>query len=162
MQADFYADDIVIPEGGYHLLGAKGASLMPDRISKLTPTHTCLSVGTATTLAGFLSKSSANVIAVPAIKGMTDIYSRLEHLQTNYAKDRLSIWNEYHFGGFAKSSPDLLKFMKTFQETFGIELDRVYTAKMMWGVLDKIAAGYFPAGSKVVCIHTGGLQGNSG
>jgi 1-aminocyclopropane-1-carboxylate deaminase len=68
---------------------------------------------------------------------------------------------DYHFGGYAKKTNELISFMKSFYEENKIELDFVYTAKMMFGVKDLIQKKYFSAGSKILCIHTGGLQGNS-
>ncbi len=160
IEHELYPGALVIPEGGYHPLGAKGASLMSDEISSLTVTHTCVSVGTATTLAGFLAKEGTEIIAIPAIKNMTDIPERLKYLEINYQPARLKIWDEYHFGGFAKLTPELEEFMKNFKLKYEIELDRVYTAKMIFGVLDKISKKYFPRGSRIVCVHSGGLQGN--
>lgn len=146
-----------IPEGGYHPIGAKGASLMLDAIATQSFTHLITAVGTATTLAGLL-RSDAKVIAVPVIKNMTDVPERLGYLlgkQPSY-----TIWNEYHFNGYAKFTPQLLSFMDEFKSLHNIELDKVYTAKMMFGVIDKIKLGYFPKGSRILCLHTGGLTGN--
>jgi 1-aminocyclopropane-1-carboxylate deaminase len=63
-------------------------------------------------------------------------------------------------GGFEKTTPALIEFMNVFYNTYSIPLDFVYTAKMMFGVMEKIEQDFFPAGSHVVCLHTGGLQGN--
>ncbi len=151
---------VVIPEGGYHPLGAKGAAFMVKALPELTATHICISVGTATTLAGVLSGWEKTVIAVPAIRNMTDIPERLSYLKTTYKEEQLTVWGDYHFGGFAKSDPGLIQFMEGFRRDHSIELDRVYTAKMMFGVFDKIKKGFFAPGSIIICIHTGGLQGN--
>lgn len=157
---EMFPGTVIIPEGGYHPVGAKGAALMADDLPELTATHICISVGTATTLAGFLSSSEKEIIAVPAIKNMTDIPERLNYLETSYEPNKLHIWNEYHFGGFAKATPALFEFMNNFHNRYGVELDRVYTAKMMWGVFENIRGGFFRPGSSIICIHTGGLQGN--
>lgn len=151
---------IIIPEGGYHILGAKGAARMAEKIANLTVTHICLPVGTATTLAGFLKARPSKIIAVPVIKNMIDIPYRLRYLETTWEDDQLDVWDGYSFGGFAKMTPVLQSFMENFKKLHGIELDRVYTAKMMWGMMEKISMGYFPEGSKIVCVHTGGIQGN--
>lgn len=51
--------------------------------------------------------------------------------------------------------------MNGFYKKHSIPLDYVYTGKMMFGVNDLLQKNYFPRQSNIVCIHTGGLQGNS-
>ena len=149
-----------IPEGGYHPLGAKGASLIMNDSKINEASHVCLAVGTATTLAGILQKSTAQVIAVPILKGFTDFNERLQLLngQSNYSN--LEIWNQYHFGGYAKKTPTLLNFMNDIYKAYKLPTDFVYTAKMMYAVFEGIHNNAFPEGSSIVCLHTGGLQGN--
>src|SRR5690606_38142994 len=154
---------IVVPEGGYHPEGATGAGLIWQHIAPLTPTHTCISVGSATTLAGILQQQKAGtVIAVPAIKNMQGIPERLHFLKTDLHTATLEIWNDFHFGGFAKTTPELIAFINQFQKEYSIPLDGVYTGKLMYGVMKKIEQHYFPEGSCIVCLHTGGLTGNAG
>lgn len=157
-----FGEAIIIPEGGYHPLGAKGASLIMDKIAAHNPTHVCTAVGTATTLAGLLqnAKRAEQVVAVPVIRNMTDIYDRLVYLGCSSSQDRLHIFNEFHFGGYAKKNEELIAFMNSFYHSCAVPTDFVYTAKMMFGIINKIEAGFFPQGSRVVCLHTGGLQGN--
>ena len=74
-------------------------------------------------------------------------------------------WNincEYHFGGYGKVSDELIRFLNIFHQQTNISLDPIYTGKMMFGILDLIQKDYFPAHSKILAIHTGGLQGISG
>lgn len=153
---------LVIPEGGYHPLGAKGASLIMD-VVPANSTHICLPVGTATTLAGILQRAGndQNIIAIPVLKGFTDINERLQLLNGENNHANLLIWDQYHFGGYAKKTPELLKFMNRFYEEHQLPTDFIYTAKMMYGVLDGIKNNRFAPGSKIICLHTGGLQGNS-
>lgn len=153
-------DGYYIPEGGYHPLGAQGAALMWDAIQHIQPTHLVTAVGSATTLAGLLSKSTVPVIAAPVIKQMADIPDRLNFLLKDFISPEPIIWEDVHGGGFAKTTPELLHFMDDFKNRFNIELDKIYTAKMMRGALQRFQNAYFPEGSKVVCLHTGGLTGN--
>lgn len=130
-----------------------------DQLDLLQPDYIINSVGSATTLAGLLSKNSlARIIAVPALKNMTDIPERLTHLQID--NNPYDVWSDYHFGGFGKYSPELISFMNEFYLQHHIPLDFVYTAKMMLAVMEKISENYFERGSTIVCLHTGGLQGN--
>ncbi len=155
-----YVGYTIVPEGGYDKRGASGASLIMDIVNKYSPTHVCTCVGTATTLSGLQqhNKNNVEIIAVPAIKNMTDINTRISYLTgSNY---QTTIWGDYHFGGYAKYNHALLKFMNNFFAETAIPLDFVYTAKMMYAILDKIKNNYFKKASNIICIHTGGLQGN--
>ena len=129
-----------------------------------TATHISCASGTATTLAGLLLKkhSHQQVVAIPVLKGMHDFNERLLYLtgQTFGRKD-LFIADAYHFGGYAKKTPALLAFMNQLYREFGIPTDFVYTGKMMYAVMDLIEKDFFPSGSNIVCLHTGGLQGNA-
>ncbi|MBK7883761.1 MAG: pyridoxal-phosphate dependent enzyme [Chitinophagaceae bacterium] len=152
---------IIIPEGGYHPLGAKGAALIMDNIPENNFTHICTSVGTATTLAGILlsKKNNQQVIGFNALKGINDINKRIEFLTgtVNYHYD---IIDNYTFGGYAKKTNELIDFMNTLWRDHSIPTDFVYTGKMLFGIFNLIQKEYFPAASKILTIHTGGLQGN--
>jgi 1-aminocyclopropane-1-carboxylate deaminase len=156
-----FGEFTMVPEGGFDKLGALGASHIFNLLEHHEPTHICVSVGTATTLAGLLLQNkNIQVIAIPAIKNMTDVDIRINTLIGNYEKSILQIFDEYHFGGYAKHNAELIAFMNEFYIKYKIPTDIIYTAKMMYGVMDKINKGYFEAGSKIICVHTGGLQGN--
>lgn len=157
-----YGNCSIVPEGGYGYLGAKGASLIMDILKSKNPSHVCTCVGTATTLAGLCMNkvASEKIIAIPVIKNMKDIFTRIEALTQLSVEKDLIVFNDYHFGGYAKHNAELITFMNKFYVDCNVPTDIVYTAKMMYGIMDKIANNYFEKGSKIVCIHTGGLQGN--
>ncbi len=158
-----FGECIVVPEGGYDKVGADGASLIMNLLKNEKYTHVCTCVGTATTLAGLLmnNESNAAIIAVPAIKNMTDIDERVQQITGSSFKNNLLIFSDYHFGGYAKYNTELITFMNTFYTQYKIPTDFVYTAKMMFAIFDKIKEEYFARGSNIVCLHTGGLQGNA-
>lgn len=157
-----YDDFIMVPEGGFHPLGAAGASLIMEKVHALDATHICMAVGTATTLAGIMKAgiTRTQLIAVPVLKNLHDMDERLRFLGCKHPGTQLEIFDEYHFGGYAKKTPALLQFMNEFYNEQGIPTDFVYTGKMMYAVIDKIKNGYFKSGSRIICLHTGGLQGN--
>ncbi len=160
---DLSSDKLLqIPEGGFGALGVQGAAEIMDINGMQDATHIALSVGSATTLAGTIknNKYDAEIIAVPAIKNMDDLPQRLDELLGEMSYQMPTIFKTYHFGGFAKISPTLIDFMNNFYRQQNIPLDRIYTAKLLYGIVDKIGAGYFSKGSNIVAIHTGGLQGN--
>lgn len=155
-------DYIIIPEGGYHPLGAKGASLIMNYVKDNT-THICCAAGTATTMAGLLigKKQHQQIIAIPVLKGITDMEHRIEYLTgKKFNKEQLDIEYEYHFGGYAKKHATLIHFMNDMYARFKLPTDFVYTAKMLYAIFDLIGNNFFAKGSEIVCIHTGGLQGN--
>jgi 1-aminocyclopropane-1-carboxylate deaminase len=157
-----FGEAVIIPEGGHSSLGAKGAALIMDHIDGST-THICCALGTATTVAGLLSaqKKEQQIIAVPVLKGLDDIHKRIAHLLPEKKQENiLQIADNYHFGGYAKYSPELIAFMNDLYKKYQLPTDFVYTAKMFFAVFDKINKKEFSSGSKIVCIHTGGLQGN--
>ncbi len=157
-----YGDCIIIPEGGYSPAGAKGASLISKWISD-DITHICCAVGTATTIAGLLLnvKPQQQVVAFPVLKGMIDITQRILFLTgKQYDAAQLQIESNYHFGGYAKRTTELIDFMNNLYRQYQLPADFVYTGKMMYGVMDLIEKDFFLPGSKICCIHTGGLQGN--
>jgi 1-aminocyclopropane-1-carboxylate deaminase/D-cysteine desulfhydrase-like pyridoxal-dependent ACC family enzyme len=157
-----YGESTIIPEGGYHPLGAAGAALIMQKVPADKATHICVAVGTATTLAGLLSGASGNqlVTGFPVLKGMTDILPRLHFLTGPAHLKKLKIVDGYHFGGYAKYTGELTGFMNDFFSMQQVPLDIVYTAKMMFGVYAQIKKDYFAEGSDILCLHTGGLQGN--
>ncbi len=157
-----YGEHILIPEGGFSVKGMEGASLIQEYYADGKYSHICVAIGTATTFAGILKKSTAEtvIIGFPALKSMADVSERLNTLGVNNHQN-LSIMNDYTFGGFGKKTPGLIAFMNRFYKENSIPLDFVYTGKMMFGIEDLLEKKYFPAGADILCIHTGGLQGNS-
>ncbi|MEO6252515.1 MAG: 1-aminocyclopropane-1-carboxylate deaminase [Ferruginibacter sp.] len=158
-----FGDCIIIPEGGYHPLGAKGAALIFDLVKDHSFTHICTATGTAATLAGLLDAATPKqtIISIPVLKGMTDITKRLNFLTgCRSVPENLQIVNDYHFGGYAKKTEVLIQFMNHCWLQYHLPLDFVYTAKMMFAVIDLIKNDHFAIGSQILCLHTGGLQGN--
>lgn len=152
---------LIIPEGGATQSGAKGAAFMYDSIPE-TATHIIVAAGTGTTAAGILSRirSDQELIVVPVLKGLIDIEERIKKLSKNSSHGRLSFWMDAHEGGYAKVSEALFSFINEFYRMNQIALDVVYTGKLMNEVYKRVLSGYFPKGSHIACIHSGGLQGN--
>ncbi|MBC7689257.1 MAG: pyridoxal-phosphate dependent enzyme [Aquabacterium sp.] len=153
---------LVVPEGGYHPLGAEGAALIMDLIDE-DVTHICCAAGTLTTVAGLylMINATQQIVCIPVLKNMHDLPERMARLTgLPLNPERLKIINDYHFGGYAKKTPELISFMNSLYRQHQLPSDFVYTGKMMFGVFDLIEKDFFNKGSKIVCLHTGGLQGN--
>lgn len=157
-----FGDNTIVPEGGYHTLGAKGAALIYELIKDKAFTDITLATGTATTLAGIIMAATAtqNITGIPVLKGITDTAERLGELTGNNNFTNLHICNDYHFGGYAKKTDQLIHFMNDCWLKYQLPLDFVYTAKMFYGITDLIKKDKFKKGSNIICLHTGGLQGN--
>lgn len=158
-----FGQHILIPEGGYHSLGAKGAALIMQFLQNDPPSYICSAIGTATTAAGLLlaSNQQQQIIGVSVLKGMYNIKEDIAAI-ANSANDqqRLKILHDYHFGGYAKKTPELIAFMNKLYHDYQLPTDFVYTGKMMYAIIDSIKNDVFAPGANIVCIHTGGLQGN--
>jgi 1-aminocyclopropane-1-carboxylate deaminase/D-cysteine desulfhydrase-like pyridoxal-dependent ACC family enzyme len=153
-----YPNYYIIPEGGDNELGRKGCEEILDEKTVAYNYITC-SIGTATTYCGLVNSAhnTQKLLGFSALKGNTSLRQSIEQ-HTSYSN-----WeyiDDYHFGGFARRNQALYDFTNWFQLEFDIALDYVYTAKMFYGILDLIQQNKFALGSRILAIHTGGLQGN--
>ncbi len=154
-----FGDFYLLPEGGTNILAVKGCEeILAGSDRKYN--YICCSAGTGGTLAGLINSAHKlqQVIGFPALKG-----SFLKKDICNFARNQnWSLEENYHFGGYAKVTEELIHFINDFREKTGIPLDPVYTGKMIYGILDKARRGHFSPGSSILAIHTGGLQGIAG
>ena len=154
-----FGDFYLVPEGGANELAIKGTSEILDETD--TQDYICCAVGTGGTIAGIINASNnkQKIIGFPAIKGFDTIEEDIKNW-TN--KQDYKFIKNYTYGGYAKVSEELVKFINQFYLMHNIPLDAIYTGKMMLGIMDLIKQDYFPKGSSILAIHTGGLQGNKG
>jgi 1-aminocyclopropane-1-carboxylate deaminase len=181
---DFYT----LPEGGTNPWAVLGAMEIVEDAQRLLAerglraTHFCVPCGTCGTMAGMVAAAAPDqmVLGFSALKGdflKAELEKLLEETQQNqelkaFAQARggtrleklsqknknYQIQTDFHFGGYAKQTAELLDYIEKFKETHHIQLDRIYNGKMMFGLEKCIEAGFFPENSVVVAIHTGGLQ----
>lgn len=151
-----YGDYYLIPEGGTNHLAVKGCGEILNTEDEMFDII-CCAVGTGGTVSGLINASRPHqtVLGFPALKG--DFLT--EEIKVYAENDRWKLITDYHFGGYAKINNELKQFMQYFFNENLISLDPVYTSKMIFGVFDLITKGYFAKGTKVLMIHTGGLQG---
>ena len=148
----------LIPEGGNNALGLQGCKEILKNIDISTYQFIACAVGTSTTFTGLIESAypQHHLIGFSALKN--GFYLN-DEIKKNTNKLNWELNHDYHFGGFAKSNVSLLEWMKHFKKLHGIELDFIYTAKMMYGLFDMIHKDEFKNG-RLLAIHTGGLQGN--
>ncbi|NRD21628.1 1-aminocyclopropane-1-carboxylate deaminase/D-cysteine desulfhydrase [Winogradskyella litoriviva] len=154
-----FGEFYLVPEGGTNNLAIKGC----EEILVKEDYHydfICCAVGTGGTISGLInnSKSHQKILGFPALKG--------DFLQQDICKfanqNNWKLITDYHFGGYGKIKPELISFINKFKRNHNIPLDPVYTGKMMFGIFDLINKGFFSKNSKILAIHTGGLQGVTG
>lgn len=149
----------LLPEGGSNALAVKGCAELPAEISEPFDVI-CCAVGTGGTLAGIAAglRPARQAIGFSALKGGGFLTDEVKQLQSDAFGAPTTNWRiecEYHFGGFAKVTPELAAFANDFAARHGMTLDRVYVAKMMFGVLSMVELGAFPAGATIVAVVTG-------
>jgi len=155
-QGEFY----LIPEGGTNELAIKGTKEIMDE-STGEFDIICSSVGTGGTIAGIIEGMNDNqqAIGFSALKG-DFLKDEVQNLLTGPGKNKnWSINTNYHFGGYAKSSDELVDFTNNFEREHKFLLDPIYTSKMLYGIYDLMQKSVFKKGDKILAIHTGGLQG---
>ena len=155
-----YGNFYLVPEGGTNNLAIKGCEEILTDSDKEYFTHITCAVGTGGTISGLINSSTEKqqIIGFSSLKG-----AFLSEVIRNFvSKTNWSINDSYHFGGYGKVTDELIQFLNSFYSQTAIPLDPVYTGKMVFGVLDLIQKGYFPENSKILMIHTGGLQGIKG
>ncbi|WP_394802451.1 1-aminocyclopropane-1-carboxylate deaminase/D-cysteine desulfhydrase [Aquimarina acroporae] len=152
---DFY----LIPEGGTNDLAIKGCEEILTS-SDASYDVICCAVGTGGTISGLINASQQHqkVLGFPALKG--DFLT--SEIKKNTPKSNWELISDYHFGGYGKINEELIEFINTFKTEHGILLDPVYTGKMLFGIFDRIRKGVFPKNTRILAVHTGGLQGIAG
>jgi len=152
-----------IPEGGYGIKGAEGAkSMLTIKDTSSYDTIIC-AVGTGTMMAGLIKAAAPHqkVIGLSVLKNNVSIDAEIKALLTKEeANKNFEMIHAYHFGGYAKHKPALIDFMNECYKKMKLPLDFVYTAKLMYGAQDLATKGKFEPSSKILVIHSGGLQGN--
>ena len=154
-----YSNAFILPEGGANALGVKGCEEI------LTPKDAnfdliCCAVGTGGTIAGIINaaQSHQKVLGFPALKG--DFLN--EDIRKFVRNKNWKLQTDYHFGGYAKINEELIHFINEFKNNTGVQLDPIYTGKMLFGIFDMIKTNKIVEGSSILAIHTGGLQGIKG
>ncbi|MBI3500752.1 MAG: 1-aminocyclopropane-1-carboxylate deaminase/D-cysteine desulfhydrase [Bacteroidetes bacterium] len=151
----------LLPEGGTNSLAVKGCSEIISHVN-IPFDFVCCPIGTGGTIAGVISslRKDQKAIGFSVLKDGGFLKNEIEKLLTSpLPPSKGEINTSYHFGGYAKHTPELLKFISDFEKENNIPLEQVYTGKMMFGIYDLIKKNYFPKNSTVIAIHTGGLQG---
>ncbi|MBC6111452.1 1-aminocyclopropane-1-carboxylate deaminase/D-cysteine desulfhydrase [Pedobacter fastidiosus] len=153
-----------IDEGGASIEATIGCSEIINELA-IHYDHIFCVAGTGTTAAGLLKgiqdhnlKSKLHII--PVLKGGSFIKDEIEKYTP--LSEHLELHLDYHFGGYAKTTPELIEFIKLFTTNTGLLIDPIYTAKMFFSIIDLQKQNLIGANEKILAIHTGGLLGMFG
>ncbi len=160
---DEFGDFYLIPEGGSNTLAVKGCSEIIADIPCEFDFISC-ACGTGGTLAGLAAglKEGQQALGFAVLKGAGFLRDRVTELLQQYSGRHYNNWEislDYHCGGYAKTDPELLQFIRLFERQHHIALEPIYTGKMLYGLYTLIEQGTFPRGTTIVALHSGGLQG---
>lgn len=162
---DFY----VVPEGGANFYGMIGCQEILKEI-EIDYDAVFVAQGTTTTSCGILLSlpENAKLHVVPVLKGfdsdkeMRDLlnYSLFDENFTDELMQKTIIHSEYHFGGYANYTKQLLTFIQSFYSKHKIPLDHVYTGKALYALYAEVEKGDLDS-QTIIFVHTGGIQGVS-
>ena len=161
-----FGDFYLLPEGGSNRAAVQGCAEIVTDINTPFDVIT-VACGTGATLAGLVTalKPEQHATGFAVLKGADFLNRDVAEMLAETACHTSANWHieyGYHFGGYAKTTPALFTFIRQFKTDFGIALDAVYTGKMFYGLFDLISKGMFERGTRIVAVHSGGLQGNAG
>ena len=154
-----FGDFYLIPEGGTNELAIKGCKDILNSEDKIYK-YICCCVGTGGTISGIInaSENHQEILGFSALKG--DFLTN--EIRKFVNAENWKLITQYHFGGYAKINDELITFINDFKSEYDIPLDPIYTGKMLFGIINMIKNGEFENNSKILTVHSGGLQGIEG
>ncbi len=156
----------LVPEGGSNALAVKGCTEIVDDFED-DYDYVGLACGTGGTIAGIIAglNGKSRVLGFPVLKSGSFLYDDITNLIEKYngkKYDNWSLFTQYHFGGYAKFEWKLIRFINHMHDKHKLQLDPIYTGKMLYALCDLVHHGFFKRNTKILAIHTGGLQGIRG
>ncbi len=157
-------ETLIVPEGGSSPLAIPGVAELVDEVP-FSPDLWVLPCASGGTLAGLIAgkRAQEQILAIAVLKGadfITGEVCRLHPAAATTPGWRIAL--DHHDGGYARFSPALWQWVQAFSAETGLPLEPIYSGKAMWGLFRELAAGRIARGSKIIFIHTGGLQGLAG
>jgi 1-aminocyclopropane-1-carboxylate deaminase len=159
---DFRHSHYIIPEGGTCPEALSGVSELLDEDVSENFDFVSVACGTGGTMAGLLKnpRFKGKILGFPVLKD--GLFLKQDILALLGTPEReIRLFHDFHFGGYGKETSELIDFCKAFEAKHAIPLEQVYTGKMIYGVYHLIKTDMIPPASKIMIIHTGGLQGRS-
>ncbi|MFC4584863.1 1-aminocyclopropane-1-carboxylate deaminase/D-cysteine desulfhydrase [Sphaerisporangium corydalis] len=162
----------LLPEGGSNAFAVRGCAALPGEVEAQLKGPDgppgaggfdviCCACGTGGTLAGIAwgLAEGRRAVGFPALRGGGFLAGEVTRLQCEAFGAASANWHlecGYHFGGYARRTKELDDFIGDFAARHGLLLDRVYVAKMMYGIFELVAKGAYRPGTRIVVVVTGG------
>lgn len=150
-----------VPEGGANLEGIEGCKEIVSENEEIFDYYV-VAQGTTTTSIGIALAlpPSAKIIVVPVLKGFnskSEMKSVLNNVDLwNVIKDKIIVLDDFHFGGYAKSTNELREFISEINQINEMQIEEVYTGKALYALKNYLEKN-FVKNKKVLFIHTGGI-----
>ena len=152
---------LFIPEGGACSDGTKGCEKILSEVDLSNIDQIFVPCGTGTTIAGMANYLNAKnhkiqLNGIQVLKGENYIANEIKNL---YGISGINVYDQFHFGGYAKTNDSLIAFIQDFMKQTGVILDPVYNGKMMFAIKKLLENGEIKQGQNILAIHTGGITG---
>lgn len=172
-----HPDFFIVPQGGQSHLGVLGAAEMLQLAPIESYSHISCATGTGTMLAGLVHAALPHqqIIGICTLKMPDGDNNSLNTFVKPYAAaqaplpaasrrrggfKKYTVFYDYHFGGYARKTGELLHFMNSIYQKHELPTDFVYTGKLLFGLMHLVQNDHFQPGSRILMVHSGGLQGN--
>lgn len=172
-----FTNSLIVPEGGTNEFALGGVGEMVEEINEqlgTEPDYIICPVGTGGTIAGIMAKTNlkTKVLGVCVLKGATYLQDEINFLVKNASSNNVGrvhnavdvnfanfeiLW-DFHHGGYAKKTPELIDFISKFEEKQQIKIEPIYSGKMFFAFYELLKSNYFKENTKVILVHTGGIQ----
>ncbi len=162
LQTEF-PNSAIIPEGGTNKAALSGVVELAKSLPQSD--YVICATGSGGTIAGLAKGCPHNtqVIGIAVLKQASYLNQDIAQLLTdNHRGAPWQLLTDHHYGGYGKFTDDVWTFCQLMKQTYQLPLEPIYTGKMLFAVWQLISRDYFPQGSSIIVIHTGGLQGLDG
>ena len=151
-------DAYVVPEGGSNSLAVRGCRELGEELRGHADV-VALACGTGGTFAGLAAGLAPDqrALGIPVLKGGF-LAADIEGLQEDAFGGRRGDWwldDRFHCGGYARTTPELDAFAEDFEARHGLPVERLYVAKLLYGLVALTAEDAFPRGTTVAAVITG-------
>lgn len=157
-------DEYAVPEGGSNALALAGVGEMYQEVVNqlgYAPDYVFCPIGSGGTMAGLINATAhTKIMGISVLKNaqyLEDEILNLVEKKANLANGNYEFFRDFHHGGYAKNSPELMAFIEKFHQTHGISIEHVYSGKMFYAFYELLMTK-IRSNSTVVLIHTGGLR----
>ncbi|MET8446676.1 pyridoxal-phosphate dependent enzyme [Streptomyces sp. NPDC005209] len=148
----------VVPEGGSNAEAVRGCRALGAELRGRADV-VAVACGTGGTLAGLAAglAPEQRALGIPVLKGGF-LTAEVEALQERAFGARRGAWSlddRFHFGGYARTTPELDAFAEDFEHRHGVPVERLYVAKLLYGLVALADEGAFPRGTTLAAVVTG-------